>query len=232
MTTRTRSTCLLAVLVTVAGVLAGCPAPDAGQQADDARLEVLRAEAGAADAQVTTAVAGWQESDRQAPVRGQVQATIEELDATDAIAEAREGAARAIVALRESDWTIYFVACVPPRSGEEVIDEDSALPTPIFDAWTFAAYGYKILDGVSYFARVNGVGTPPRNRAEVTLRLIAPYSGEAAADLFPDRPPATEVGASCVEQVAALDGLATLGTPTVVDEHGEEPGGTKADGHR
>jgi hypothetical protein len=232
MTARTRSSCLLAVLVAVAAVLFGCPAPNASTGVDQSRLEVLQAEARAVNAAETTAVAGWQNSTRQPPVRGHVHANIADIDTADAVTVARQETAKAIDALRANSWTIYFVVCVPRRTDDDVIDADSVLPPPTFDAWTFVAYGYKIVDGVSYFVQVNGWGQPPSGKATVYLWLRAPYSKEADPDLFPDRPPATELGASCVEQAAPPDGLTELGTRTIMDEKGPDAGGTKANGHR
>src|SRR5690606_4695331 len=196
MTAKARRSPLLAVLVSVVVLLGGCHA-DSSTPVDEARLEVLRAEARAVDAQETRAVAGWQESDRLAPVRGHVHATVADISTPDAVPVAREEAEHAITALRASGWTVYLVACVPPRSDDDVIDDGAVLPPPAFDTWSFVAYGYKIIDEVSYFVMVSGSGMPDRDKALVTLRLLAPYSGETAADLFPDRPAATGVGASC-----------------------------------
>jgi hypothetical protein len=232
MTARTRSFSLLAVLVVVTAALAGCPAPNATTRADRERLELLRDEARALNAEETLAVAGWQNSRRLPPARGHLLGRLAEVATADAVTVARQETAEAIGALRANGWTVYLVACVPPWTDDEPVDEDSVVPQPAFDAWTFVAYGYKVVDGVSYFVEVHGSGMQPPGRAAVSLRLIAPYSRETVTDLFPDRPPATEVGASCVERATPLDGLAVLGTPTVMDEKGPVDGEPMAEGHR
>jgi len=131
-----------------------------------------------------------------------ISASLFDEQAQNAGEVARKQTSDAMIALRENKWVIYFAACLPPDS-----DSDD-------DGWAYAALGYKIVDGVSYHATLDG--SDSGSRAQLTLRLIAPHSTEPRADVFPDRPPALEAGKSCVEASSPPEVRQESGTPTVM----------------
>lgn len=214
----TRSSYVLAVLVTAAAVLVGCSMPV--KPIDEERLQVLRAEARAVDAREYNAYAGVQ-IQKDAPLRTALHATFADVDTADPVSVARQETAKAITTLRTNGWTMYYVTCSPPSPRNTM-----------FNAWVFEGDGYKIIKGVSYFVQTAGSAKPSSSEVHVSAHFFAPYSEEAAADLFPDRPPATKVGASCVEQATPPAGAAYLGTPTVMADEGPKPGETKAGARR
>jgi len=112
---------------------------------------------------------------------------------------ARKQTSDAMIALRENRWVIYYAACQPP-------------------GWEYAAYAYKIVDGVSYHAVLTSSGGGSGNRATLTLRLLAPHSIERRSDLYPDRPAALEPGKSCIEVSIPPEAPAETGVASVMLE--------------
>ncbi|TDD25501.1 hypothetical protein [Nonomuraea diastatica] len=110
--------------------------------------------------------------------------------------EARRWAAKGMRKLRDGGWTVYATVCLPPRkSGDPDPPAEGA-----WDAWSFAAHAYKVVEGVSYFAIAQGLGQVSGD-VEMTIEMRAPSSHEPVTDLFPDRPPPLPAGTSCVEPV-------------------------------
>ncbi|HZM74755.1 MAG TPA: hypothetical protein VFC19_03460 [Candidatus Limnocylindrales bacterium] len=131
-----------------------------------------------------------------------INASLFDDEAQNAEEVARKQTSDAMIAMRENRWTIYFAACLPPDSDD--------------DGWAFAAYAYKIVDGVSYHATLDGSASG--SRAKLTLRLIAPRFAEPRADVFPDRPPALDAGKSCIEAGSLPEARQESGTPAVMTE--------------
>ena len=130
--------------------------------------------------------------------RLRINAALLDEEAQNASEVARKQTSDAMIALRENKWVIYFAACQPP-------------------GWAYAAYAYKIVDGVSYNAVLDGSGNG--NRAKLVLRLLAPRSSEPGADVFADRPPALEPGKSCIEAPTPPEIRAETGAATVMAEN-------------
>jgi hypothetical protein len=183
---------------------------------DTTRLEAMKSEPIVAAATGVSATAGFQESDRLAPRRGSLTATL--ADVSPATPDAARHSTADAVGKLGPGWTVYFVACAPAGSSDPMVP-------PANEGWRFLAYAYKHNAGVSYFAWIDG-SVADNGRAVVRLTMYAPYSGESTSDLFADRPPAVTSG--CLTQPAMPDKLTTSGTAVVVDASG----GTKPSGHR
>lgn len=202
--------------VAIVLTLSGCPGPGGTANADERRLAVMRAEPLLKQAtREPLAVAGFRVSDKLPVRRGQIQANLVDEGDADPPASARKHTAQAAAALRDNGWTMYYATCGPQD-----------------DRWAFQVNGYKVIDGVSYYAEVNGTGVK-QSKVSVFLLLRAPNSRESTSDLFADRPPALQTGRSCVETVQLPQRVTADGVPIVLDEHGPEPDGTpKPPGHR
>lgn len=168
----------LSTLVAALCLLAACtatPTPRGGPRppdANDDRLAVMRDEPLLAR-DATPSIAPVEPGHRIV-----IKASLLDAEAQNPSEVARKQTSDAMLALRENKWVIYFAACTPP-------------------GWAYTVYGYKIVDAVGYNAVLEGSGSG--NRARLTLRLIAPHSTEAGADVFADRPAALEPGKSCIE---------------------------------
>ncbi|MGV9303796.1 hypothetical protein ACWDLG_10525 [Nonomuraea sp. NPDC003727] len=212
------------LLVPICVLLSGCMAPSATTQTDQDRITVMRSQpfAGEAISKPSTRVA-FQNSDRLRATRGQVAVVLTD-QATGAPAEdARQWAVKGMRKLRDSGWTVYATACLPPRKS----DDPDPPQDGVWDAWSFVAYAYKIVDGVSYFATADGVGQLP-GRVKMSIEMRAPSSREPASDLFPDRPPPLPVGTSCVETGGLPAKKVTNGRMVVMGESGPDQAGKGA----
>lgn len=193
----------------LAGLLpAGCPG--AGQQSSDVdtvdtvRLETLKREPVLKLAVGQPyAEAGFHVSDKLPAHRGKVTA---DLNKPADPGKDRDRAVEALKALRDSAWTVFYARC----------DHDG-----------FTASAYRVVDGVSFYAQIDGSDVQGKN---VVLQMRAPQSRESTSDLFPERPPAVAAGKTCLE---ADSSLGEDGTPIVLDELASDPDGpAKPQGHR
>ncbi len=210
-------------LVLACLLLAGCPG--SSENADQKRLRVMQAEPLLKKAiGAPVAVAGFTEAG--VARRGYVQAKLKEEAVKQAPEAAKEGTAETMKALRDNGWNIYFVACQPPlKQGDPEPAKDLVGPFPSEQWWAFSAYGYKVAEGVSYFAALNGNGYL-NGQVKIFLNLRAPNSTETS-DLFADRPAAVASGESCVETKGLPESLAKTGAAVMVGERA-----TGAPGHR
>jgi hypothetical protein len=234
--------CDAALRVAVAGaallLLAGCPSPSASNGLDDDRLELLKAEPLVSRDPDPSAVHGWQNSKKVPPVRGHVTAKVLDVESSDAAERARTESAKVINELRSNGWTMYLAACIPPRpTATPSVDPtvDAVTPSPTYntvpllpengdDDWLYLAFGYKTVEGVSFFAQVDGYGDIlAPTRASVWLILRAPYSGETSTDLFPERPKALDRGAGCIESATPPTEFTVSGPKIAMSEHGPDP---------
>jgi hypothetical protein len=197
-------------------VFAGCQAESAS--ADQERLRVMQAEPVLKNAiGDPIAVAGFAEGSLPAR-RGYIQATVFDQNTPNGPATAQQQTGAAMQALRSSGWTVYFAACEPPlKPGDPAPPRDLVGPFPSEEWWAFGAHAYKIKDGVSYYAAVNGNGRL-NGSAKVSLDLRAPNSREATSDLFADRPAAIAAGTSCIEAVDPPAQPSRVGLAAELDE--------------
>jgi hypothetical protein len=213
----------LLVLLPVALLLSGCPAEvKRDEDPDDRRLAVMRDEPLVARDTSPSIDRGFVISATLPAHRAMITANLFEAEAQNANVVARKQTSDTMIALRENQWVIYLAACLAP--GTAPPNEDDVVGFQYEDGWAFAAYAYKIVDGVSYNAAL--IGTGRGNRAKLTLRLIAPHSAEPRADVFPERPPALEPGKSCIEASSPPEARTVAGTSTLMDEVGPHPAGT------
>lgn len=148
-------------------------------------------------------VAGAPGPDKPPLHRGTVTADLNRLsDAND-----RDRTVEAMGAMRDNGWMFFYTRC----------ERDF-----------FTAGAYKIVDGVSFYAQIDG--SEVQDGSNVVLRMRAPNSTEPSQDLFPERPAELGVGQTCLE----TDGTAASeGTAIVVDEWAPDPeGAAKPAGHR
>jgi len=186
-------------------LLAGCPGRDEPSSGVDvARLETLKREPVLKLAVGQPyAEAGFHVSDKLPAHRGKVTA---DLNKPADPGRDRDRAVEAVEALRDSGWTVFHARC----------DHDG-----------FLAAAYKVVDGVSFYAQIDGSDVPEKN---VVLQMRAPQSGESTSDLFPERPAAVAAGKTCLETDSSLG---EEGTPIVLDELAPDPDGpAKPAGHR
>ncbi|MEO3806152.1 hypothetical protein [Nonomuraea sp. B1E8] len=209
------------LLVPIYVLLSGCAASGATTRADQARLDVMLSQpfVGEAVKEPARRVA-FRKSDDLPATRGTVAVVLADGPAADPAGEARQWAAKGMRKLRDGGWTVYATVCLPPRKSSD--------PDPpaegAWDAWSFAAHAYKVVDGVSYFALAQGLGQLPGD-VEMTIEMRAPSSHEPVTDLFPDRPPALPAGRNCVESGDLPSKKRTDGPPVVMGESGRKPSG-------
>jgi hypothetical protein len=187
-------------------LLAGCPgAGENGSNVDAGRLEVLKREPVLKLAVGKTySEVGFRVSDKLPLHRSKVTADLTK--PADAGQDQRR-TVEAVKVLRDSGWTVYHVRCDPNE---------------------FMVAAYKIVDGVSYYAQINGSDVQDGQNA--AMQLLAPHSRESTSDLFPERPPALPAGKTCLESNATETGA---GPSILVDEQGPDPNGpAKPSGHR
>lgn len=194
----------LSILALAALLLSGCPGAPSPSKVDEQRLAVLKAEPvlKLAVGQPYTETGFWV-SDKLPVHRSKVAA---ELKQAAGAGQNRERAIEALGALRDSGWTVFYAQC---------------------GKGFFLASGYKLVDGVSYFAQVNGGETPDET---VVLQLRAPNSRESTSDLFPERPVPLATGRTCLETGASPG---AEGTQIELDDLGPDPRDPeKPTGHR
>lgn len=210
--------------VTALLLLAGCPAvpQKTSLDVDGQRMAVMRDEPLVGRDRDPSINPGFIVSDKLPAHRGMISADLFEEEAQNANEVARKQTSDAMIALRENKWVIYLAACLPP--GKAPANFGDVVGFQYEDGWAFAAYAYKIVDGVSYSAEL--VGSGRGSKAKLTLRLLAPHSSEPKADLFPDRPPSVEAGKSCIEASSPPEARVVTGTSTLMDETGPHPAGT------
>lgn len=198
--------------------IAGCDDAGGGNAADSQRLRVMQSVPLLQKSIGTpVAVAGFTEGSLP-PRRGRVQAKLFAQNANDAPGTAQQQTRDAMTALRSDGWTVYFAACRPPlKPGDPAPPKDLVGPFPSEEWWAFGAHAYKAMDGVSYFAAVNGNGRL-KGSVSVDLDLRAPNSREATSDLFTDRPPALAAGSSCLEASGLPAKAAEAGPAVELDE--------------
>ncbi|MFI7706703.1 hypothetical protein [Nonomuraea sp. NPDC049480] len=199
------------LLVPICVLLSGCFASSATTQADHEQLEVMLSQPFVREAidKPSTRVA-FQKSDRLPATRGMVTAVLADQPAAAPADDARQWAAKGMQKLRDSGWTVYATVCLPPRKS----DDPNPPQEGAWDAWSFTAHAYKVVDGVSYFAIAEGLGQLPGS-IEMYIEMRAPSSREPVSDLFPERPPPLPVGASCVE-AGGLPAKKVINGPAVV----------------
>jgi hypothetical protein len=202
-------------------LLAGCTSPD--EDANERRLALLRDEPLVARDKDAATSPGFVVSDLLPAHRPMIMASLFEEKAQNPSEVARKQTSDAVVSLREGKWVVYLIACLAP--GNAPPNPDDVVGWQYEDGWGYAAYAYKIVDGVSYSAEVTGSGRG--GIARVELRLLAPHSSEPKADLFPDRPPAVEagVGKNCLEALMPPGERTVIGTRTLMDTTGPHPAG-------
>jgi hypothetical protein len=185
-------------------LLAGCPeSSEGGSDVDAKRLSALKGEPVLRLSVQTYAEEGFRVSGKLPLHRSKVTADLNKTkDDGD-----RERAAEAVKALRDSGWTVFHARC---------------------EAAAFAAAAYKLVDGVSFYAQIDG--SEVQQSQNVVLQMRAPHSRESKSDLFPERPPALAAGKTCLESAGSMG---EEGTSIVVDELGPDPDGpAKPAGHR
>jgi hypothetical protein len=225
---------LLAALAVLA-LATGCPGPASEPTSvDEKRLAVAKSEPLLARDKQPSARAGFQTSKKVPAHRGSVDANLIDETAADPDATARARSAEFVQQLRAAGWTVYLTACIPPRAqGSPAPDKDDVPPVQYADGWAFVAHAYKVVDGVSYFAAIDGHGSAGNKRVRVNLRLLVPQSTEPKADLFPDRPPPVAATTSCLDTAAPPAQRIVDGQAIEVDSDGPHPDGTpKPNGHR
>ncbi|WP_162907257.1 hypothetical protein [Allorhizocola rhizosphaerae] len=232
---RLRAVAAVLTGLAVLGLATGCPGPAGGPMGvDEQRLAAAMSEPVVALDKQPSARAGFQSS-KQAPAkRGSVVADLSDEVAQSPDVTARNRTKEFMGRLRAEGWTVYLAACIPPRPPGLSPPQADAIPAVQFeDGWTFVAYGYKVIHGVSYFASLEGRGSSGNNRAQVSLLLRIPQSTEPTPDLFADRPPALDTGASCIEATQPPAARTITGPAIEVDSDGPNPDGTpKPNGHR
>jgi hypothetical protein len=135
---------------------------------------------------------------------------------------ARAATAKGIAALRASGWTVYFAGCTPPSAS---VPGDSAVPwpSPEPDEWSFDAFAYRLVGGVSYFARLHGFANG-NGDVRVDFRFLTPNSHETMANLFPDQPPAVSRSGNCVESRTDPTSRTHTGPVIAMFDNGPAPG--------
>jgi hypothetical protein len=208
----------LSVVVLVACLAAAGCDDAASSSTDQERLQVMMSEPLLKNSIGAPAgVAGFTEGSLP-PRRGRVQAKLFEQNTNDAPATAQIKTFESMKVLRYTGWTVYFVACLPPlKPGDPVPPKDLIGPFPSEEWWAFGAYAYKIKDGVSYWAAVNGHGRL-KGSVTVDIDLRAPSSGETSSDRFGDRPPAIAENSSCLEANGLPAQPARSGVAVELDE--------------
>jgi len=191
--------------VVVAGLLAGCPGtadPKPPSDVDAERVAMLSREP-VFDLAVGEPYVevGFRDADKLH--RGKVTADLNRVtDAND-----RDRTVEAMGALRDNGWTFFHTRC----------ERDF-----------FTASAYKSVDGVSFYAQIDG--SEVQDGSNVVLRMRAPNSREPQQDLFAERPAALGVGETCLETDRTG---ASEGTAIILDEVGPDPDGApKPAGHR
>ncbi|TDD12263.1 hypothetical protein E1292_02170 [Nonomuraea deserti] len=209
------------LLVPICVLLSGCAASDATTRADQAQLDVMMSQPFVSEAVKEPARrVAFRKSDDLPATRGTVTVVLAERPAAAPAGEARRWAAEGMRKLRDGGWTVYATVCLPPReSGDPDPPAEGA-----WDAWSFAAHAYKVVDGVSYFAVAQGLGQLSGD-VEMTIEMRAPSSHEPVTDLFPDRPPPLPAGTSCVETGDLPAEKVTDGPPVVMGESAGQPSG-------
>ena len=194
------------VWVVLAGLLAGCPGtrPKSPSDVDLERLSMISREP-VFDLAVGEPyiIVDVRDSYKPPLHRGTVGADLNRLaDAND-----RDRTVEAMGALRDNGWTFFHTRC----------ERDF-----------FTASAYKVVDGVSFYAQIDG--SEVQDASNVVLRMRAPNSREPNQDLFPERPAELGVGETCLETDRTA---ASEGTAIMVDELAPDPGGAaKPAGHR
>jgi hypothetical protein len=223
---RTVSTLVATALVAAALLLSACPAAPAktskNPDPDRQRIAVMHDEPLVARDGTPSINQGFVISDKLPAHRNMISAGLLDEDAQNADEVARKQTSDAMMALRENKWVIYLAGCLAPGP-DNSDNKDDVLGFQHEDGWAFAAYAYKIADGVSYSAEL--LGSASGKRARLSLRLLAPHSSEPRADVFPDRPPALEAGKSCIETSLPPQARSVTGVPTVMDSVGPHPTG-------
>ncbi|GAB3813355.1 hypothetical protein [Micromonospora zhanjiangensis] len=228
------------VALPAVALLAGCPADTTDLDRD--RVKAMLADPLVARDRKPHAEAGYLAG--RTPVRNTVVADVIGIRSTDPATAARIESTKILNDLRGDGWVMYFAACVPPpphggtaKPGAAVTGGPSSGPSPEArwslvpkarsEWWQYAAYGYKIVDGVSYFVRMDGVGRIDTHTTNVSvdLRMIAPHSTESVVDLFPDRPPAIPAGSGCLESATVPTGYQETGLRTLMNSNGPLPNG-------
>ncbi|HEX4812305.1 MAG TPA: hypothetical protein VFV66_06080 [Nonomuraea sp.] len=208
-------------LVPLCGVLlCGCTGTSGTTRADADRLNVLLSQPFVKEAVGKPSIrAAFQKSDDLPATRGTATVVLADQRTAAPADDARRWAQNGMRKLRESGWTVYATVCLPPRRS----DDADAPEEGAWDAWSFAAHAYKVVDGVSYFAVAQGLGQVSGN-VELSVEMRAPSSREPASDLFPERPPALAEGANCVESAALPDKKVADGPAVIMGESGPGDG--------
>ncbi|MEO3875209.1 hypothetical protein ABGB18_41035 [Nonomuraea sp. B12E4] len=206
----------LLLLIPMCVLVNGCLAQSGTTQADHDQLKVMLSQpfVRAAVTKPSARVA-FQKSDRLPATRGRVTVVLARQPAADPANGARQWATTGMRQLRDSGWTVYATVCLPPRRS----DDPSPPQDGAWDAWSFAAHAYKIVNGVSYFAIANGLGYVS-GKVDTSIEMRVPGSQEPVSDLFPDRPPPLPVGTSCVETGELLTKKVANGPAVIMGESG------------
>jgi hypothetical protein len=211
-----RCASLAATVVLVAG-LVGCdgtpPPAEPSTGVDRQRAELLRAEQVFVGAEPPSVQPGWVHADRilrRTEVSGAV-ARWPRGAAPDVALQALEDRADTVLAVfRRSGWTVLWSSCSPPTplSGpmpsRTPLDADEAA-----QEWRWRAAGYKIVDGVSYWFRLDVRGD--RTGAGTARVLLRAPNNEESANLFADVPGGLGSADTCIERA---------GVPPKVEEEG------------
>ncbi|TDC07852.1 hypothetical protein E1267_12235 [Nonomuraea longispora] len=210
------------LLVPICLLLSGCVASEATTRADHERLDVLLSQPFVGEAVEEPARRlAFRKADDLPATRGMVTVVLADGPAAAPAGEARRWAAKGMRKLREGGWTVYSTVCLPPRESDDPDPPEEGA----WDAWSFAAHAYRVVDGVSYFAVARGLGRLP-DAVEMTIEMRAPSSREPVTDLFPERPPPLPEGKSCVETGDLPAGKVTDGPPVIMGESADDPSGT------
>jgi hypothetical protein len=105
----------------------------------------------------------------------------------------------------------------PPEAGVPSTRPTGIWPIAAPEAWRYTAFGYKVIEGVSYAVDVgvsadaSGVGN--------SVSMRAPNGHERTTDLFTDRPPPVATADSCIESAAGPIALTSSGPVIHVGEY-------------